>query len=42
MNEDITDRLAKFTNLINGKDTYRIPLRFLSKIGKVTHPINLT
>ena len=39
MDEDITNRPAKFRNQINGKNTCRIPLRFLCKICKVNHPI---
>lgn len=37
--ENITDRLVKFTNPTNAENTYRIPSRFLCDIGKVNHPI---
>ena len=39
--ENITDRLGKFTNLISSENTYRTPVRFLWDIGKVNHPLKL-
>ena len=36
--ENITERLQKFTNSIRTKKTHRILLRYLRDIGKVNHP----
>lgn len=39
--KNITERLAKFKNLINCKNIHIIPLRFLCDIVKVNHLIKL-
>lgn len=33
------DKIDKFTNLINQQNTCRVPLKFLTNIGLVNHPI---
>ena len=38
---NITQRLARFTNLTNETNVYRIPLRFLCNIGLVNFPVKL-
>ena len=35
--ENLTERIAKFENVINGDIKYRIPLTFLCNIGLVNH-----
>ena len=39
--ENLTDRVAKLANIINGENAYSIPLRFLCDIGLVNIPIKL-
>lgn len=38
---NLTDRTDKFMDLISQKNTYRIPLRLLTNIDLVNHPIKL-
>ena len=39
--ENLTDRIGKFTNLIGQKNTYRVSLKFLTNIDLVDQPIKL-
>lgn len=38
---NLTDRIDKFMDLISQKNTYRIPLKLLTNIDLVNHPIKL-
>lgn len=40
-NENLTDRIDKFMDLISQKNTYRVPLKLLTNIDLVNHPIKL-
>ena len=39
--KNLTNRISKFANVINGENTYRIPLRYLFDIRLINHPIKL-
>ena len=38
---NLTNRLAKYTNTIQGKENHKIPLNFLCNIGLVNLPLKL-